>query len=45
MDKIKIDLDELKKEAEKGDVEAVRLLAELEQRRKEEELRKDLFGV
>lgn len=45
MDKININLDELKRIAEEGDPEAVRLLAELEQRRKEEELRKDLFGV
>lgn len=45
MDKININLDELKRIAEEGDPEAVSLLAELEQRRKEEELRKDLFGV
>lgn len=45
MDEIKINLDEMIKQAEGGDTEAVKLLSELEQRRQEEELRKDLFGV
>lgn len=41
----KLNLDELKSKAEEGDPEAVKVFAELSQRRHEEELRKELFGV